>query len=145
MGFTRYYTIHKRLNGEDFSKFSKDTESICKWINKVYGHKIAGWNGQGDPEFTDELVSFNGCQFLDKDVDESHETFEISLESKGFNFTKTQLKPYDKHVFATLLLAEFYFGDSIEISGDGEDDDYPEITKVVKSFLRDRKINEIIS
>lgn len=142
MGFTRYYTIHKKLNSEDFSKFSKDSESICKWISKSYGHKIAGWNGHGDPEFTDELVSFNGRQFID--TDESHETFEISIKSSGFNFTKTQLKPYDKHVFAVLYIAHHYFGDSIEVSCDGEGDEYPEITKVVKSFLRDKKINEII-
>ena len=140
MGFTRYYTVNKKLNSEDFSNFSKDSKSVCDWVTSKYGHKIAGCDGYDNPNFTDQVVAFNGSG-----EDDSHETFQLSLNTIGFQFTKTQLKPYDKHVFATLIVAKYYFGESIEISGDGEDDDYPEISEVVKSFIRDKKINEIVN
>lgn len=138
MGFTRYYTINGKLDPERFKSYSKDCKFICDKITEKYVGGIAGWDGTGDPEFNEDEVVFNGIG------DMSHETFAIGINSKGFNFTKTQLKDYDKHVYACLLLADIYFKKDIKVSSDGDRDDYPEITGLVKSFIRDNKIIEIL-
>lgn len=144
MGFTRYYTINGKLDPERFKSYSKDCKFICDKIYEKYtgqpweNRGIAGWDGTGDPEFTDDEVVFNGIG------DMAHETFSIGVNSKGFNFTKTQLKDYDKYVYACLLLAGIYFKKDIKVSSDGDRDDYPEITGLVKSFVRDNKIIEIL-
>ncbi len=139
MGFTRYYTVNSKLDSLKFKDFSLDCQLVCEWITKTTGEEIAGFDGTGESAFSEKNIIFNGLG------SESHETFSLSVDTFGFNFTKTNLKPYDKHVFACLVLAKFYFKDSIEVSGDGEDDDYPEISAVIKSFLRDRKILEILN
>jgi hypothetical protein len=39
----------------------------------------------------------------------------------GFQFTKTQHKPYDNHVLACLILSKIYYGDKIRVSSDGDE------------------------
>jgi hypothetical protein len=41
-------------------------------------------------------------------------------------------------------LAKYYF-DHIVVTGDGEDDDYKEITSKIQSLIRDNKINIVIN
>lgn len=139
MGFTRYYTVNGDIDFEKFKNYSKDCRIVCDYITKEYGHEIADYDGNGDPVFSDTEVVFNG-----KGDEDSHETFSLDIHTKGFNFTKTNLKPYDKNVYACLLLVKYYF-DHIVVSGDGEKDDYPEITSYVNSMIRDRKINTVIN
>ena len=80
---------------------------------------------------------FNGVGDL------SHETFGLGPETSGFNFTKTQRKPYDKHVLACLILAKEYFGDNIKVSSDGDNGD-KEIEELLISLRRDNKIKSIL-
>ena len=52
----------------------------------------------------------------------AHEAFIFPGEN-GFNFCKTQWKPYDAVVIACLFAARDYFSpDQLEIASDGEDD-----------------------
>ena len=139
MGFTRYYTVNGKIDPEKFKSYSRDCKIICDYITEEYGHEIAGYDGSGDAIFSEEEVCFNS-----KGDEDSHETFSLETTSKGFNFTKTNLKPYDKHVYACLFLAKYYF-DHIVVTGDGEDDDYKEITSKIQSLIRDNKINIVIN
>lgn len=138
MGFARYYTVNGNLDPEKFKNYSMDCKLVCDYITKQYGHEIAGFDGTGDSLFSESEVCFNG-----QGDDDSHETFLLTTGTTGFQFTKTQLKPYDKHVYACLVIAQHYF-DNIEVNGDGEEDDYPELTTIIKSIIRDRKINHLI-
>jgi len=137
MGYTRYYRIEGKIDPEKFKDYSKDCKTICDEITKEFGHGIANYQGEGEPEFLDNLVAFNGIDDL------SHESFCISTDSKGFNFTKTQRKPYDRHVLACLILAKEYFGDNIKVSSDGDNDD-EEIEYLLTSLRRDNKIKSIL-
>ena len=108
-------------------------------IFKKWNINIGGPDGDGgEPTFSKESVEFNG---IGKD---SHESFILDLNSNGFNFTKTQLKPYDKHVEACLILAKYYFGDTIEVSSDGSDEIDSEIEILTKESIRNFKISEIL-
>jgi hypothetical protein len=137
MGYTRYYRIEGKIDPEKFKDYSKDCKMICEEITNQFGHGIAGWNGEGEPRFEDDGISFNGIGDL------SHETFGFDPQTSGFNFTKTQRKPYDKHVLACLILAKQYFGDNIKVSSDGDNDD-KEIEELLISLRRDNKIKSIL-
>jgi len=138
MGYTRYYRVEGKIDSEKFKDYSKDCKIICKEITDRLKSGIAGWDGDGDPEFTDEEIAFNGIG------DNSHETFRLGTESKGFNFTKTARKPYDKHVLACLIVAKEYFGDNIKVSSDGDNND-KEIEELLISLKRDNKIKNILN
>jgi hypothetical protein len=137
MGYTRYYRVEGKIDPIKFKDYSKDCKMVCEEITKQSGHGIAGWNGEGEPRFEDEGISFNGIGEL------SHETFGLGPQTSGFNFTKTQRKPYDKHVLACLILAKEYFGDNIKVSSDGDNDD-KEIEDLLTALRRDNKIKSIL-
>ena len=137
MGYTRYYRVEGKIDPIKFKDYSKDCKMVCEEITKQSGHGLAGWNGEGEPRFEDEGILFNGVGDL------SHETFGLGPETSGFNFTKTQRKPYDKHVLACLILAKEYFGDNIKVSSDGDNDD-KEIEGLLTALRRDNKIKSIL-
>ena len=137
MGYTRYYKINGKLDTNKFKEYSKLCEKVCKEITKEFENGIASWDGTGEPEFLDDSVSFNGIGDL------SHESFFLSTTTNGFNFTKTARKPYDKHVCACLILAKEFFGDKIEVSSDGDNDDI-EVKNFLISLNRDNKIENIL-
>jgi hypothetical protein len=127
MGYTHYWTIGK-LDPEQFVKFSADCEKIIDDC-KQNGIAIAGGDGVGKPEITSKEVWFNGSG------EDSHETFHISIESKGFDFCKTARKPYDLAVAACLVAAKHHFGDQITISSDGGMDGFTEGIEVCKRLF----------
>ena len=137
MGYTRYYRVEGKIDPIKFKDYSKDCKMVCEEITKQTGHGLAGWNDEGEPRFEDEGILFNGVGDL------SHETFGLGPETSGFNFTKTQRKPYDKHVLACLILAKEYFGDNIKVSSDGDNND-KEIEELLISLRRDNKIKSIL-
>ncbi len=143
MGFTRYWKIKNRLDTEKFKEYSETCRVVCEAWEREQISKgdttsgLAGWDGWGEPTFSDKEVCFNGCA---SDEDLAHETFSIDVTSKQFNFCKTARKPYDKQVAVCLYLAKKFFGDSIEVESDGNNEDEGVIS-FVKSFLREEKIN----
>ena len=136
MGYTRYYRVVGKIDPKKFKDYSKDCKMVCEEITNKWGHGLAGRNGEGEPRFEDEGIYFNGIGDL------SHESFGLSPQTNGFEFTKTQRKPYDRHVLACLILAKEYFGDVIEVSSDGDNSD-KEIHDILISFRRDNKIKSI--
>jgi hypothetical protein len=137
MGYTRYYEVTGQIDPQKFEKYSEDCKVICDEITKQTGHRLANWEGEDDPEFTSDEVRFNGVG------DNAHETFALGKDSSGFNFTKTQRKPYDHHVLACLLLAKEYFGENIHVSSDGDNND-KEIESLISQLKRNNKINLIL-
>ena len=137
MGYTRYYRVVGKIDSQKFKDYSKDCKEVCEEITNKWGHGLASWDGEGEPRFEEEGISFNGVGDL------SHESFGLSPQTSGFEFTKTQRKPYDKHVLACLILAKEYFGNNIEVSSDGDNDD-KEIHELLISLRRDNKIKSIL-
>jgi hypothetical protein len=73
MGYTRYFEIYQKLEPNQFEKFSQDCKVICDEITKQFGHGLASWDGEGDPEFTSTEIIFNGIG------EDAHETFAIGV------------------------------------------------------------------
>lgn len=154
MGYTRYWRIHKTLDPDKFKEYSEACKEFCFKLKDEYikyylsngdnldlaTHKsdIAGPNGLGDPIFSETEISFNG-RFDEKFDDLSYEGFGIRDIHTGYHFCKTARMPYDKHVLLCLYLAEAFFGDSIEISSDGDNNDI-EVLSFLQRVIRDKYI-----
>jgi hypothetical protein len=126
MGYTRYWTIKNELDDSKFIKF----KDICSRVIELLNIPL------DDIIIDDSVVRFNGIG------DNAHETFVFS-KNIGFNFCKTQRKPYDAVVCACLATAIEIFGSDINVSSDGNNND-DEIINLVKSLIRDRKLNNIL-
>ncbi len=127
MGFTRYWEFTK-LDEEDFREFS----SICELLIDNMGVPLE------DITINERTVRFNG---VDED---GHETFVFSIDKNGFNFCKTNVKPYDEVVCGCLYVAKIIFGDVISINQDCEPEDDIHIIQKVINLLRDNKLNKIL-
>lgn len=123
MGFTRYWEFES-LDSEKFKDFS----SICQTLIDSMNISLE------DVTVNETQVRFNG---VDED---SHETFNFSLNKVGLNFCKTNVKPYDEVVCGCLYVAKSIFGDSIRVNP--SDDEH--IVKKVKSILRENKLNQLL-
>ena len=127
MGFTRYWEFNG-LNEEKFIDFS----SICQILIDNMNIPLE------DVTVNNRKVIFNGVD------DDAHETFSFNLDNTGFNFCKTNIKPYDEVVCGCLYVAKLIFGDSISINQDCSEDEDVDIIKKVKSILRENKLNQLL-
>jgi hypothetical protein len=134
MGYTHYVTRDKRNVGSAwmFGKLALDAKKIIEQA-KLEGIVIAGWDGKGEPEFTEGYFRFNGQELNDQD----HETFswealpeqpewwvkayagDREKKHQIFDFCKTNQKPYDTVVTAVLIRAKVIYGSCVDIGSDG--------------------------
>lgn len=137
MGYTHYWTFDRKVASLPERKrgFALAGEKIRK-VMAMSGVETRGWDGSGQPEVTESLISFNG----DGDAGEDHESFVVELEDRayedegmrkwqslrpGFGFCKTQRKPYDLVVCCSLMaLSESLEG--FKVSSDGDEGDWSE-------------------
>lgn len=126
MGYTRYWTIKNELCDKNFFKFKEDFKEIVESFKIPLGELIIDKN----------FIRFNGLD------DDAHETFFLQRKP-GFNFCKTQRKPYDDLVCACFELCKYYFKNDIDISSDGENNDLF-IKDRIKSLIRDKKLKYIL-
>jgi len=123
------------------------------YLNGCFAYKL--------PQFNSKMIHFNGgsCPAKDRVKDDyrwrdlgykenqedlGHETFDIrpapkkcewGKDSDGFSFCKTSRKPYDLMVKAVLIVCKHYLKDDIDISSDGDGEDWIEAAKFVQSIL----------
>jgi len=160
MGYTHYF-LKKELTHpqEKWDAFTKDVLNVAKNFNLcnlksvdfikeggMLGNpnspiSIGDGSGEGNaPEFSKDCIWINGVG------DESHETLHIERDSSKitgyqkdqwekdkelFGFTKTNHKPYDIMVTATLLLYKHHFKELVIVSGDGGPDGFQEALELV--------------
>ena len=113
MGYTRYWNrTEKKIDADLIIK-------VCEVIADCDKKGIMirnGW-GEGNPIVTLDCISING----DKTNDLWHETFFID-DNTGFNFCKTEEKPYDYAVREILKYAEEN-GFVTDVQDDGDNDE----------------------
>ena len=122
MGYTHYYTKTgtSRDDALRFEMFMNGARTIIEYATAIDGIQLADAMGEhlGQWECTKESVRFNGFG------PESHETFDWSIDSSGFGFTKTAYKPYDAVVTACLIHLKDVYGDLVSIGSDGSWSDW---------------------
>ena len=140
MGYTHYFNFKNDCAPQDIdnacSKFKRAVELFKEGL-KLQGNKLpyeriiynedwtvkervqenanlvlTGGDGTGDPTITDTDVIFNG--------NPSCETFAICIDKPGWDFCKTNRRPYDFAVCLALLCFKEAFGDDFSFRSDGD-------------------------
>jgi hypothetical protein len=174
MGYTHYFTFKSSPSAKELRPLRQSFEADLKMLfthlpkystsagSYFKEHILRLYNADGkkiiaDPEklivsgdkevdgFDGEAIIFNGSEFGSLD----HEPFifwlDFSFSGDGFNFCKTARKPYDWMVCATLLLVHDYFSEFVEVSSDGDLDDWlPVITWASNILSRSLSIPKAI-
>ncbi len=144
MGYTHYWYLNKKseeVRGIEKSRFNQAVidMNMIVWTSSL----VADEDGNGDPEIKRDEVRFNGLG------DDSHETFHFepfdidetirqpSLIGREKNFAccKTAQKPYDVVVTACLAVAAEVIGDGIDVSSDGEPEDWEDGVALASKVL----------
>jgi hypothetical protein len=122
MGYTHYWKITERLDKDwdKWTSFLPDAMKIMSYAEAKLDIPLADAFGEtkGDEQISLSGVSMNGY------AENSHDSFVLSPEVTEFDFCKTAQKPYDTVVTAILVLAKETFGEAIEVSTDGELEDW---------------------
>lgn len=119
MGYTHYWTFK-----DDVTFDNKQIEEIVEFFNErhdIEGTKLGYLEYDRDNEYDDvPILNFNGSG------DESHENFIINKvhNKESFNFCKTARKEYDLLVMAMLIKLKDMLEDKIEITSDGNYDEW---------------------
>lgn len=129
MGYTHYFhSKGKNLDQSKFRVLSDQARRIINIANKQ-GIKIQfEYCDNKPPELTNYAIRFNGIE------EDGHETFMITREEFG-EFCKTARKPYDTIVTAILIAAKLIFKNDIDISSDGDNEDWNEGRKLFEDAI----------
>jgi hypothetical protein len=161
MGYTHYWRFkNNTVSKVAFNKYIKDVRTIEEFFkkNKVYSKSVSSceeyqnervvlFDGGGytkgiayggtvqNGKFTPNGFSLNGDD--SKGLD--HEGFGISLGENEWNFCKTARKPYDIAV-CVILLAMKYQTKSIEVSSDGNMEEWADAINLFQQIFPDRNV-----
>lgn len=142
MGYTHYWTIELAENEEKaeeaYSKailacqrFIVSYNMVIKTQDRSHPARLAGFSAHCMPGKYKGL-NVNGTKEL------GHETFyfeESYKKALGFNFCKTNRKPYDTVVVGCLAIMKHFLGDVIDVSSDGDKDDWAYGIRTVNKLL----------
>ena len=92
MGYTHYW---------DSLKVTEDLAEVTKEMIRISDVLIRGSAGKGEPEIKSNRLCFNGDEQKNEDCD----TFCLDNTTEGFDFCKTNGKPYDDVVVGVLVAA----------------------------------------
>ena len=116
MGHSHYWQYHTKMVGfaSRYKVMKTEMKSFVKFAMEQ-GYVLA--NGLAEPDtspvFLQSSIFFNGAG------EDGHETMFFEGKARPSNFCKTNYKPYDAVVIASLLVAKQYMGPLMSISSDG--------------------------
>ena len=122
MGYTHYWTHQEKLDPQSVGRAVIDMAKVVEAKADLLGDGL----GEGKPEIAEGMICFNGVG------DDSYETFSFpggwsnDGAGEGFNFCKTARRPYDPVVTACLAIAKDRMGESIDVSSDGDREEWSE-------------------
>lgn len=137
MGYTHYLYREKNLDHVKFNNAVKDCQKIVQELNVPVQFES---DNNDPPVFSPELIRFNGVN------DDGHETFLIERDftdsykvtdkqNRFFSFCKTAYKPYDIAVTACLIVLKHHLGNAINVSSDGDYNDWLPASKACIQHL----------
>lgn len=129
MNTTTHFWHRRGPFSERFILAVSDCKRLCQ--SEQFVDILAGWDGSGDPVFTNTQISFNGVD------DDSGETFSVSKDqSDGIESCKTEHHPYDLAVRCCLLILRHHLSEEIEIgSNDRNSKKWNEALDIVNDFF----------
>lgn len=129
MGYTHYWNLKKKPSNykEGWLNVQLDIQKILRV--KSNDIILRGGDGSGSPEFTNELICFNG----DGSKGLDHETFYFDGVT-DFSFCKTARKPYDLIVCLILISLKNNI-EGFDFSSDGDKDEWEEIFEFYETHI----------
>lgn len=132
MGWTHSWNRPTELPAEAFAKASDH----CRKILELIGVPLAGFDGTGEPIFTDDSIVFNGARAASCEPFEIHQTtFDQRGRQEFFEFVKTNRAPYDICVKAALIVLQHHLAGSLKVSSDGSDAEWSEARSTCQKHL----------
>jgi hypothetical protein len=121
MGFTRHWTIKRKLSKRDFRKFAGDCKTVLDFIGVPLTHSTeVTYIASGETKWeTTEQASITAEEVRFDAKENSCDTFGFRNEEEH-SFCKTASFPYDACVAACLVLAKLHYGDKMEVRADGD-------------------------
>lgn len=114
MGYTHYWTHRRRFTNAEWTEICEDIlKIICASKVEI----------QNEP-FSEDMIRINGVG------SEGHEDFcilknrPLEFNQKGWDFCKTNRKPYDVIVTAVLCYLESIYPKNFSVGSDGDDSDW---------------------
>ena len=131
MGYTHYwnYKVPQKNFQEKFIDVQLDISIGLRHIDKSE-IVLRGGDGTGNPEFTNEVICFNG----DGERGLDHETFYFDGNQSDFDFCKTNRKPYD-FVVCFCLLSLSNRLDGFDFSSDGDIEEWKPVIDFYEKFI----------
>jgi hypothetical protein len=150
MGYTHYWKRYGEHDETKWKKFTDDVKHLLGIIDEVpfFLEKrilLAGETDDTPPVVTEDEVIINGkrpndCEhfFIQKEtrkIDPESKKYFMDSDVDDFSFCKTRCEPYDLVVVAVLCLYKYHFGNSVEISSDGDERDLEEGINLVNKVF----------
>ena len=99
----------------------------CKNVLRAIGVPLAGFQGSGQPIFSEDAIVFNGAAGAGCEPFEIHQIEFDRLGRKVVRgFCKTEHAPYDICVQAALIVLKHHLGKGIAVISDATDRDWEE-------------------
>lgn len=117
MGYTHYYTQNRDFTFEEWQEI---VTLLVHMLDHLPAHTTSAGGYYADQpleissEYNGRFLMFNGKFSL------GHEDFYLKRQGSGFQFCKTERKPYDLIVCALLLAIQEIAPNALEISSDGD-------------------------
>lgn len=125
MGYTHYWTLRSDIPEGLMADAVEDIAGVIRGEGEHICYEL----DQGDtpPLVSESLIRFNGKGDLGHETfyfDPNKEPSNYDEPGEVFSFCKTGMKPYDDAVTACLLLLQHHLGEYIQVSSDGNWEDW---------------------
>lgn len=128
MGYTHYWYRPKEIDADTYAAIMQDAAKVLQ-LCQEQGIQLGDAQGVGSPEITANTLRFNGLAECGHSAEDtcggncSYESFWFDRKDDEFSFCKTELKPYDIAVTATLIVIKHYLP-IVRVTSDGGDEEW---------------------
>ncbi len=140
MGYTHYFTIKKGPRGKAAQSEAKYQKAVleCTKMIQFYSKTFGGLSGYSAHSNKYQGINVNGSERVGQC--EPFILREHLSQNEAFGFVKTRQYPYDTVVTACLIVLKHRLGELIEISSDGNADNFNDGLILARSVLGLKRI-----
>ncbi len=137
MGYSHYWYWGNRVPKSKMAAVAADLQILRPRLEREMGVRLAGNQGKGEAEITDQRIRFNGPEKCGRQtfLFDPREGMKFDNCQGLFNSCSTGRHPYDLAVTACLLAAKYHFGARIRIETDGETKDWADAARIIAEEL----------
>ena len=132
MGYTHYWDQRREFSDTQWMHVCTLAASAIAASGVPLDHEYKA--DRGPLQIDGDQIVFNGVG------DDGHEPFVLRKDKTGFEFCKTNRKPYDTVVVAALILANAIAPDVLHVTSDGDEADWKAGLALAKVCLSDAYI-----